>query len=127
MTKTQMRRRGNAGVTLIEMLVVVTIIALFATLVAPGMFKQGDKAKAVAARVQINNFDQALTQYKLNTGLFPTTEQGLAALKSAYPEHLTSVRRLVMDQIDDADKTRTARVLEAVATSVDESAMRHRT
>jgi general secretion pathway protein G len=79
---TQKKRRSNAGVTLIEMLVVVTIIALFATLVAPGMFKQGDKAKVVAARVQINNFEQALTQYKLNTGLFPTTEQGLEALRS---------------------------------------------
>jgi hypothetical protein len=55
------------------------------------------------------------------------TRQGLAALKSAYPEHLASVRRLVMDHIDDADKARTARVLEAVATSVDESAMWHRT
>ena len=74
--------RRRRGVTLIEMLVVVTIIALFATLVAPGMFKQGDKAKMVAARVQINNFEQALTQYKLNTGLFPTTEQGLEALRT---------------------------------------------
>src|SRR5438034_5761474 len=78
----QKKLRSNAAVTLIEMLVVVTIIALFATLVAPGMFKQGDKAKAVAARVQINNFEQALTQYKLNTGLFPTTEQGLEALRT---------------------------------------------
>ena len=78
----QRRRRQNAGITLIEMLVVVTIIALFATLVAPGMFKQGDKAKMVAARVQINNFEQALTQYKMNTGLFPTTEQGLEALRT---------------------------------------------
>ena len=80
--KTKSKRRGQAGVTLIEMLVVVTIIALFATLVAPNMFKQGDKAKAVAARVQINNFEQALTQYKMNTGLFPTTEQGLEALRT---------------------------------------------
>jgi general secretion pathway protein G len=80
--KTKMKRKGQAGVTLIEMLVVVTIIALFATLVAPNMFKQGDKAKAVAARVQINNFEQALTQYKMNTGLFPTTEQGLEALRT---------------------------------------------
>ena len=85
---TQERLRSNAGVTLIEMLVVVTIIALFATLVAPGMFKQGDKAKMVAARVQINNFEQALTQYKLNTGLFPTTEQGLEALR-AKPANVT--------------------------------------
>jgi DNA-binding MarR family transcriptional regulator len=55
------------------------------------------------------------------------TRQGLAALKSAYPEHLASVRRLVMDHIDDADKARTARVLEAVAANVDESAMQQTT
>ena len=80
--KTKDKRRGQAGVTLIEMLVVVIIIALFATLVAPNMFRQGDKAKIVAARVQINNFEQALTQYKMNTGTFPTTEQGLEALRT---------------------------------------------
>jgi general secretion pathway protein G len=80
--KIQRTKRANAGVTLIEMLVVVTIIALFATLVAPNMFRQGDKAKIVAARVQINNFEQALTQYKMNTGTFPTTEQGLEALRT---------------------------------------------
>jgi general secretion pathway protein G len=78
--KMQRKRRANAGVTLIEMLVVVTIIALFATLVAPNMFKNVDKANAVGARVQINNFEQALMQYKLSTGTFPTTEQGLEAL-----------------------------------------------
>src|SRR2546425_8711981 len=77
-----MNRNNRKGVTLIEMLVVVTIIALFATLVAPRMFQQGDKARIVAARVQINNFEQALTQYKLSTGLFPTTEQGLEALRT---------------------------------------------
>src|SRR5882724_5450742 len=80
--KTQTKRRGNAGVTLIEMLVVVTIIALFAMLVAPSMFKNVDKANAVAARAQINNFEQALMQYKLATGTFPTTEQGLEALRT---------------------------------------------
>jgi DNA-binding MarR family transcriptional regulator len=52
------------------------------------------------------------------------TRQGLAALKSAYPEHLASVRRLVMDHINEADKARTARVLKAMATSVDESETR---
>src|SRR6266446_6391413 len=64
------------------MLVVVTIIALFATLVAGPMVSHIDKAKAVAARVQINNFEQALTQYKLVNGTFPTTEQGLQALRT---------------------------------------------
>src|SRR5215831_5557037 len=75
------RSRRQAGVTLIEMLVVVTIIALFAALVAPGMFKQAGKAKLTGARVQINNFKGALGAYKLDTGTFPTTEQGLQALR----------------------------------------------
>jgi general secretion pathway protein G len=76
------RRRGQAGVTLIEMLVVVTIIALFAALVAPKMLNKADKAKATAAKAQINAFNTALGMYKLDTGIFPTTEQGLNALRA---------------------------------------------
>jgi DNA-binding MarR family transcriptional regulator len=52
------------------------------------------------------------------------TRPGLTALKSAYPDHLASVRRLVLDHIDKTDKARMARALEAIATSVDESALR---
>ena len=79
------RNRGRAGITLIEMLVVVTIIALFAALVAPRMFKQSDKAKVTAARAQINSFMTALGSYKLDTGVFPSTEEGLQALRVAPP------------------------------------------
>jgi general secretion pathway protein G len=75
------RTRREAGVTLIEMLVVVTIIALFAAIVAPRMLKRTDSARQVAARAQINSFMTALGAYKLDTGLFPTTEQGLKALR----------------------------------------------
>lgn len=75
------RRRAQAGVTLIEMLVVMTIIALFAALVAPRMLHQGDKARVTQARAQIQNFMTALGTYKLDTGTFPTTEQGLKALR----------------------------------------------
>ena len=75
------KRPGTAGVTLIEMLVVVTIIALFAALVAPRMLKKSDAARVTAARAQINSFMTALGTYKLDTGLFPTTEQGLQALR----------------------------------------------
>ena len=74
-------RRGQAGVTLIEMLVVVTIIGLFVALVAPSMFKNADKARVTAARSQLENFMTALGSYKLDTGAFPTTEQGLQALR----------------------------------------------
>jgi len=75
------RHASQAGVTLIEMLVVVTIIALFVTLVAPNIFKQGDKARVVAAKTQMANFELALGQYKMSTGVFPTTELGLNALR----------------------------------------------
>ena len=75
------RRAGQAGVTLIEMLVVMTIIALFAALVAPNMLKHGDQARVTAARAQIHNFETALASYKLDTGLFPPSDQGLQALR----------------------------------------------
>jgi general secretion pathway protein G len=75
------RIRRQAGVTLIEMLVVVTIIALFAALVAPRLLSRADTARSTAARAQINAFMTALGAYKLDTGTFPTTEQGLQALR----------------------------------------------
>jgi len=76
------RKTNSAGVTLIEMLVVVTIIALFAALVAPRMLRKSDTARVTAARAQINSFMTALGSYKLDTGLFPTTEEGLQALRT---------------------------------------------
>ena len=75
------RRRSQAGVTLIEMLVVVTIIGLFVALVGPALFRRVDEAKMTQARAQIDGFMTALGTYKLDTGAFPTTEQGLAALR----------------------------------------------
>ena len=78
---TERRNRRRAGITLIEMLVVVTIIALFAALVAPVMFRQSDKARVTAARAQISSFMTALGSYKLDTGVLPSTEEGLQALR----------------------------------------------
>jgi general secretion pathway protein G len=75
------RSRTQAGVTLIEMMVVVIIIALFAVLVGPNLFKQTDKARVTAARVQIENFESALIQFHADNGVFPTSEQGLQALR----------------------------------------------
>ncbi|MBM3725810.1 MAG: type II secretion system protein GspG [Acidobacteria bacterium] len=75
------RAKNRRGVTLIEMLVVVTIIALFSALVIPRLLSRGDTARITAARAQLNGFMTALGAYKLDTGLFPTTEQGLTALR----------------------------------------------
>ncbi|MCW5964895.1 MAG: type II secretion system major pseudopilin GspG [Bryobacterales bacterium] len=77
------RAAGQAGITLIEMLVVMTIIALFATLVGPRLLSQGDKARVTKARADIAGLKTALNMYKLDTGVFPTTEQGLKALEVA--------------------------------------------
>ncbi len=76
------RRNAEAGVTLIEMLVVVVIIAVFAAVVGPRLLNQGDKARVVAAKQQIENYQLALGQYHLDTGTYPTTEQGLNALRT---------------------------------------------
>jgi general secretion pathway protein G len=75
------KRRAQAGVTLIEMLVVMTIIALFAALVVPNMLRHGTAARITKAHADISSFMTALAAYKLDTGLFPTTEQGLRALR----------------------------------------------
>lgn len=76
------RRRAQTGVTLIEMLVVVTIIGLFVALVGPKLWNKVDYSRVTAARTQIQNFMTALGNYKLDTGTFPTTEQGLQALRT---------------------------------------------
>jgi general secretion pathway protein G len=83
------RNRRQAGVTLIEMMVVVVIIALFAALVLPRMMGQADRAKVTAAHAQINSYMTALGAYKLDTGTYPTTEQGLQALR-VKPEGATN-------------------------------------
>jgi general secretion pathway protein G len=76
-----MNGRNKRGITLIELLVVVTIIGLFAALVAPRLWNKVSGAKQTVAHQQINDFMTALGAYKLDTGRFPTTEQGLAALR----------------------------------------------
>jgi general secretion pathway protein G len=86
-SRTIRRRKDQRGVTLIEMIVVVSIIALFVALVAPSLFKRADEAKRTAARAQINSFMTALGAYKLDTGLFPSTDQGLQALR-VKPENM---------------------------------------
>jgi general secretion pathway protein G len=71
---------AGRGFTLLELLVVMVIIGLLAGYVAPRYFAQIGKSEVKAARAQINALEKALDQYRLDTGHYPTTEQGLAAL-----------------------------------------------
>src|SRR3979490_1391841 len=68
------------GFTLIELLVVVVIIGLLAGLVAPRYFGQVGKSEINVAKAQIDALEKALDQYRLDTGHYPATELGLAAL-----------------------------------------------
>jgi general secretion pathway protein G len=72
--------RCGKGFTLVELLVVMAIIALLAALVAPKIFPKLGQGKTSAAKAQIELFGQALDQYRLDVGSYPTTEQGLQAL-----------------------------------------------
>ncbi|MDA8327241.1 MAG: type II secretion system major pseudopilin GspG [Nitrospiraceae bacterium] len=68
------------GFTLIELLVVLVILSLLAALVGPRLFSKLGKGRQVAAAAQIKLLEQALDQYRLDVGSYPTTEQGLGAL-----------------------------------------------
>jgi general secretion pathway protein G len=74
-----MRLRRH-GFTLIEVLVVIVVIAILATLVAPNIFRNVGDARSATARTQIETFGTALDAYRLDNGTYPTTAQGLAAL-----------------------------------------------
>ena len=78
----QRKQSREVGFTLIEIMVVLTIIAMLAALVVPRLFKNVDKAKVQTTKAQIANLESALAGYKLDVGKFPTTEQGLEALRT---------------------------------------------
>ena len=74
-----------AGFTLLELLVVMVIIGLLAGYVGPKYFAQVGKSEIKVARAQINALEKSLDQYRLDTGHYPTQEQGLTALNAAPP------------------------------------------
>lgn len=75
-----MNRVKKRGFTLIEILVVIVVIAILATLVAPNVFQHVSTAKSATAKSQIEMLSTALDAYRLDNGQYPTTQQGLEAL-----------------------------------------------
>ena len=72
--------KGRPGFTLIELLVVIVVLGVLASLVAPNIFRHVGTARETTARAQIEMLGAALDAYRLDTGRYPTTEQGLDAL-----------------------------------------------
>lgn len=72
--------RVAPGFTLLELLVVMVIIGLLAGYVAPKYFSQVGKSEVKMAQAQIDSLEKALDQYRLDTGHYPGSEQGLGAL-----------------------------------------------
>jgi general secretion pathway protein G len=71
---------SQAGFTLIELLVVLVIIGILAGYIGPKIMGHPEEAKRTKATLQIQGIDTALKMYKLDNGMYPTTEQGLQAL-----------------------------------------------
>ncbi len=74
------RLRRREAFTLIEVLVVIVVIAILATVVAPNLFRNVGDARVATARTQIETFGTALDAYRLDNGAYPSSAQGLGAL-----------------------------------------------
>src|ERR1700743_1811342 len=76
------RLRREDGYTLVELLVVLAILGLLATIATTQVLKYFASAKVSTAHPQVESFSTALDLYKIDVGRYPTTQEGLAALKA---------------------------------------------
>ncbi len=78
--ETRSTLNGKMGFTLIELMIVVVIVGILATLLIPRIMERPEEARRIKAKTDVRTLEGALKLYKLDTGSYPTTEQGLQAL-----------------------------------------------
>jgi len=76
-------RLNDRGFTLIELMVVIVILGILAGLIIPRIMGRPEEARRVKARIQIESIETALKMYKVDNGVYPSTDQGLEALIEA--------------------------------------------
>ncbi|WP_320171803.1 type II secretion system major pseudopilin GspG [Maridesulfovibrio sp.] len=74
------RFKGQCGFSLIELMIVIVILGLLASMLVPKIMDRPNEARVTKCRMDMKALDSALKLYKLDTGRYPTTEQGLKAL-----------------------------------------------
>lgn len=82
-------KRRQLGFTLMELLIVLVIVGLLAALAGPALYQRIKPARQSVAQAQIQSFMTALDSYFVDAGSYPTTQQGLLALREA-PEGVTN-------------------------------------
>jgi len=80
--KVKKQQLRNAGFTLIELMIVVVILGLLATIIMPRILNRPEQARRMKAKVDIRSIESALALFKTDTGRFPTTSEGLEVLVS---------------------------------------------
>ncbi|WP_319951608.1 type II secretion system major pseudopilin GspG [Sphingomonas canadensis] len=99
--KSKRHGHGEAGLTLIEMLIVLVIIGIVATLVVVNVIDRPDEARVTATKSDIKTLRTALSMYRLDNGDYPTAEQGLNALYAAPTPAPPAWRAYVQDAPKD--------------------------
>jgi len=75
--------KGQAGYTLVELLVVLAILGLLAAIATPQVIKYLNHARVSTAKTEVENLSSALDLFKFDVGRYPTTQEGLSALVTA--------------------------------------------
>ena len=82
MPKVKKQRLHNTGFTLVELMIVVVILGMLATIIMPKILDRPEQARRMKAKVDIRGIESALAFFKTDTGRFPTTSEGLEVLVS---------------------------------------------